>query len=55
MTKPGDCKSQHQNQMAQQIDINLRLAFEADLQAPVPEHLQRLIEALQKKLPPSSR
>ncbi|NEX46477.1 NepR family anti-sigma factor [Pseudotabrizicola algicola] len=33
-----------------QLSRNLRRAFEADLDAPVPEHLQRLIDALQARL-----
>lgn len=38
---------------ADQLDRCLRRAFETDVTAPLPEHLQRLIDAMQNKLPRS--
>lgn len=39
---------------AEQLDLCLRRAFEADLKAPLPAHLQRLVDALQSKFPRST-
>lgn len=40
---------------ADQLTVSLRRAFQTDLTAPVPDHLQRLVDALQQRLKDSDR
>lgn len=41
--------------MSRQIAISLRRAYQAELDAPVPDHLQRLVEALHRGLKENSK
>lgn len=39
-----------ESQRADLLSASLRRAFQTDLDSPVPDHLQRLIDVLQKSL-----